>query len=158
MTFTIKLAGVAMAAGMLLGQSGANPPVILNQKDAVWTPESGTPNADGALLREDPQTGGLELFVHYPAGHVFAPHWHSTNERIILIEGTMSIQVGSVHKELQPGGYAFLPAKQADDVVRRRFALRLLRVLGRQAGQSQSDGKVSAVLALSGMMAISWLR
>jgi quercetin dioxygenase-like cupin family protein len=113
MTFPIQLAVAAMAAGMLLAQSGANPPVISNQKDAAWAPEAGTPGADGALLREDPQTGGLELFVHYPAGHVFAPHWHSANERIILLEGAMSIQVGNVHKELQPGGYAFLPAKQA---------------------------------------------
>jgi quercetin dioxygenase-like cupin family protein len=112
MTFSIRLAVMAIGAGILLAQSGANPPVILNQKDAVWTPESSTPGADGALLREDPQSGGLELFVHYPAGHVFAPHWHSANERIILVEGMMSIQVGSMHKELQPGGYAFLPAKQ----------------------------------------------
>jgi quercetin dioxygenase-like cupin family protein len=112
MTFAIGLAGLTMAAGMLLAQTSANQPVISNQKDAAWAPESGTPGADGALLREDPQTGGLELFVHYPAGHVFAPHWHSANERIILIEGAMSIQVGDLRKELQPGGYAFLPAKQ----------------------------------------------
>jgi quercetin dioxygenase-like cupin family protein len=112
MTFAIKLVSVALAAGMLLAQPSANAPVISNQKDAAFTPESGTSGADAALLREDPQTGGLELFVRYPAGHVFAPHWHSANERIVLIEGTMSIQVGDIQKELQPGGYAFLPAKQ----------------------------------------------
>jgi quercetin dioxygenase-like cupin family protein len=112
MASPVKLAVATMAAGMLLGQSGANPPVISNQKDAQWTPETGTPGAEAAPLREDPQTGGIELFVHYPAGHDFAPHWHSANERIILLEGTMSIQAGNVHKELQPGGYAFLPAKQ----------------------------------------------
>jgi quercetin dioxygenase-like cupin family protein len=84
-----------MAAGMLLAQRAQM-----------------TPDADGALLREDPQTGGLELFVHYPAGHVFTPHWHSANDRIILLEGAMSIQVGNGHKELQPAGYARLPAKQ----------------------------------------------
>jgi hypothetical protein len=43
---------------MLVVQSGANPPMILNQKDAVSTPETGTPNADAALLCEDPQAGG----------------------------------------------------------------------------------------------------
>jgi len=112
MTSPIKLAGLVVAAGILLAQTSGNSPVISNQKDAVWTPESGTPGADGALLREDPVTGGLELFVHYPAGHVSAPHWHSANERIILIEGALSIQVGDVRQELQPGGYAFLPAKQ----------------------------------------------
>jgi len=66
MTSPIKLAGLVVAAGILLAQTSGNSPVISNQKDAVWTPESGTPGADGALLREDPVTGGLELFVHYP--------------------------------------------------------------------------------------------
>jgi quercetin dioxygenase-like cupin family protein len=112
MSSPIKLASLALAAGMLLAQAGGNLPVLSNQKDAPFTPESGSPGAEAALLREDPQTGGLELFVRYPAGHVFAPHWHSANERIVLIEGTMSIQVGDVHKDLQPGGYAFMPAKQ----------------------------------------------
>jgi anti-sigma factor ChrR (cupin superfamily) len=56
-----------------------------------------TPGADSALLREDPQTGGLKVFVHYPAGHVFAPHWHSANERIIVLEGAISTRVGNVH-------------------------------------------------------------
>jgi len=112
MRLAAKFIGVTVAAGLLLAQSTSNPPVLSNQKDAAWSPESGTPGAEGALLREDRQTGGLELFVRYPAGHVFAPHWHTANERIILIEGTMSIQVGDVHKDLQPGGYAFLPAKQ----------------------------------------------
>jgi hypothetical protein len=74
MTFPIRLILVVAAAGILLGRSSAIQPVVSNQKDLTWAPETGTPGADGALLREDPQTGGLELLVHYPAGHVFAPH------------------------------------------------------------------------------------
>jgi len=112
MRSSVQLAGILVAAAILLAQTSGDTPVISNQKDLQWSPESGTPGADGALLREDPATGAMELLVHYPAGHVFAPHWHSANERILLLEGTLSIQVGSVHKELQPGGYAFLPAKQ----------------------------------------------
>lgn len=116
MTYPVKLAGLIMAAAILLAQTSANPPVISNQADLQWTPETGTPGADGALLREDPATGAMELLVHYPAGHVFAPHWHSANERILLLEGTMSVQVGSVHQELRPGGYAFMPAKQVQSM------------------------------------------
>jgi glyoxylate utilization-related uncharacterized protein len=43
---------------------------------------------------------------------VFGPHWHSTNERIILIEGRLSMRQGADEKFLEPGGYAFLPAKE----------------------------------------------
>src|SRR5580693_5111639 len=112
MRSSAQLAGIMVAAGILLAQTSGDTPVISNQKDLQWSPETGTPGADGALLHEEAATGAMELLVHYPAGHVFTPHWHSANERIFLLEGTMSIQVGSVHKELQPGGYAFLPAKQ----------------------------------------------
>ena len=47
-----------------------------------------------------------------PSGHVFAPHWHSANERIVLLEGRLTIQVGELKTELEPAGFALLPAKE----------------------------------------------
>ncbi len=63
-------------------------PVTANLSDAKWVHDKGDPpGAENVFLRQDPQTGGMELLVRYPAGHVFAPHWHSVNERIIVLEG-----------------------------------------------------------------------
>lgn len=85
----------------------------MNPGEAKWEREAkDPPGAESVTLREDAKTGGLELLVRYPAGHKFAPHWHSANERILLIEGRLSIQVGDVKKTLEPGGYAYLPAKE----------------------------------------------
>ena len=52
----------------------------------------------------------MELLVRFPAGHVFAPHWHESNERIMVLEGRLSVNQDSGETSLEPGGFAFLPA------------------------------------------------
>ena len=104
---------LAMLAGLglLCSQSGPGAAIIANLADAKWTREPGdAPGSEGVMLREDPQTGATELLARYPAGHVFAPHWHSVNERIVLLEGRLSLKQGDTEKFLDPGGFAFLPA------------------------------------------------
>jgi glyoxylate utilization-related uncharacterized protein len=56
------------------------------------------------------------MFVRYPAGHVFAPHWHSANERIVLLEGRMAIGAGNGRKFLDAGGFAYLPARHVQQL------------------------------------------
>ena len=105
----MKFAVLLMAAGVALAQS-----VATNLADAKWTHDKGDPpGSESVLLREDPKTGGMELLVRFPAGHVIAPHWHSANERVILAEGRLSLRVGSSPEViLDPGGFAWLPAKE----------------------------------------------
>jgi quercetin dioxygenase-like cupin family protein len=87
--------------------------VITNLAEANWTHEAGDPpGSESVALREDRGTGALELLVRYPAGHVFAPHWHSANERIILLEGRLSLRQGDREKFLDRGGFAYLPARE----------------------------------------------
>ena len=88
--------------------------MVTNLADAKWTHDKGDPpGSESVLLREDAQTGGMELLVRFPAGHVIAPHWHSANERVILAEGKLSVRVGSGPETvLGPGGFAFLPARE----------------------------------------------
>ena len=98
-----------IAAITCLGQSA----VIVNPGEAAWTRDANDPpGAESVLLREDAKTGGIEMFVRYPGGHVFAPHWHSNNERIMLVEGRISLHQGGYVKYLDPGGFAFLPARE----------------------------------------------
>jgi glyoxylate utilization-related uncharacterized protein len=52
--------------------------------------------------------------VRVPAGHAFRPHRHSVNERIVLLEGRLSVQAGQASEAfLDTGGYTFLPAREA---------------------------------------------
>jgi hypothetical protein len=50
---------------------------VINQGTAKWSHEGNDPaGSESVVLREDAQSGALELFARYPAGHVFTPHWH----------------------------------------------------------------------------------
>jgi quercetin dioxygenase-like cupin family protein len=105
----MKFALFLLCAGLAMAQ-----PVVTNLGSAKWTHDKGDPpGSESVLLREDAQTGGMELLVRYPAGHVFAPHWHSVNERIVVLEGKLSVKVGTGSESvLEAGGFAFLPAKE----------------------------------------------
>lgn len=105
----MKLALFLLTVSLAPAQS-----VATNLAGAKWTHDKGDPpGAENVFLRQDPRTGGMELLVRYPAGHVFAPHWHSVNERIVVLEGTLSVKAGAAPEtSLDPGGFAFLPAKE----------------------------------------------
>jgi len=99
------LASIAAAS---FGQS-APTSVIVSREESKWVHEAkDPPGVESVFLREDSSTGGMELLVSFPAGHVFAPHWHDSNERIIVMEG--SLKIGE--KTIGAGSYAFLAAKE----------------------------------------------
>lgn len=109
----LKVAVAVLAGYGLLWCQSPGAAIITNPGDAKWTHEARDPaGSESVFLREDPQSGAMELLVRYPAGHVFAPHWHSANERIVLLEGRLSLRQGDTEKFLEPGGFAFLPAKE----------------------------------------------
>jgi quercetin dioxygenase-like cupin family protein len=112
------LAAVALSGTLLLCQSGSNPAVIVNLAGARWTHQTKDPaGSEGVVLREDPQTGGMELLARFPAGHVIAPHWHQSNERLLLLEGRLSLRVGEeAEKLLDTGGFAYLPAREVQRI------------------------------------------
>jgi len=96
---------------------GDSKAIIVNSGEAKWTHDAGDPpGSESIVLREDPKTGAFEIFTRYPAGHVFSPHWHSANERIVLIEGRLAIGSGASKKTLDPGGFAFLPAREVQQM------------------------------------------
>jgi quercetin dioxygenase-like cupin family protein len=105
----MKFALFLLSAGLAMAQ-----PVLTNLGTAKWTHDKGDPpGSESVFLRQDAQTGGMELLVRFPAGHVLAPHWHSVNERIVVLEGKLSVQVGAgAETSLEAGGFAFLPAKE----------------------------------------------
>ena len=104
---------LAIPTIFLFSQPASNSRVLANLATAKWLHESGDPpGAESVTLREDSKTGAMELLVRYPAGHVFRPHWHTANERMILLEGRMSMRYGDKDEFLEPGGYAYLPAKE----------------------------------------------
>jgi quercetin dioxygenase-like cupin family protein len=110
--FVVSIA-LLFACTLLAGQSasrGSEEKILVNASDTKW--ETAKNGAESITLREDTKTGATELLARYPAGHVFVPHWHDANERIILIEGRLAMEENGEKKILEPGGYAYLPARQ----------------------------------------------
>ena len=112
LTVTISLFCLALTA-LLYGQattSGTAGRILANPTEVKW--KNAASGSESVTLREDSKTGATELLARYPAGHVFPPHWHNGNERIVLIEGRIAIEDGPAKRFIEPGGYAYLPAHQ----------------------------------------------
>jgi len=102
------LGALAIAAG----QSGSQR-LVVNLDTANWTHEKGAPDGSGGVvLHTDSSTGGMDLLVRFPAGHVIAPHFHDSNERVIVVEGQLTLRQDSGDSLIDAGGYAFLPAHE----------------------------------------------
>lgn len=69
------------------------------------------PGATHAMLRRDPETGGIEHFIRFPAGVEIAAHWHSSSETVLLLEGEATVAIEGEKKVLAPGSYCFFPAR-----------------------------------------------
>ena len=64
------------------------------------------------MVHADQATGGIDLLVRFPAGHVIAPHFHDSNERIFVAEGQVTLRQDTGDTILNTGGFAFLPARE----------------------------------------------
>src|ERR1022692_751569 len=70
--------------------------IVVNLDTAKWTHEKGAADdSEGVMLRTDPATGGMDLLVRFPAGHVIPPHFHDSNEHIIVAEGQLTLRQDS---------------------------------------------------------------
>jgi quercetin dioxygenase-like cupin family protein len=104
----LLLAFLTTAAGQANTQA-----VIINLDTANWEHEKGSPDgSEGTLVHADQSTGGIDLLVRFPAGHVIAPHFHDSNERIFIAEGQLTLHRDTGDAALNAGGYAYLPAHE----------------------------------------------
>ncbi len=84
----LKHAALVLGALVMATAQSPSQAIITNLDSANWTHEKGAaPDSEGAVLRTDPTTGGMDLLVRFPGGHVIAPHWHESNERVFVAEG-----------------------------------------------------------------------
>jgi quercetin dioxygenase-like cupin family protein len=111
----MKITRAFLFLGVLAIAAGQSPSkaLIVNPDTANWTHENGAPaDTGGVSLHIDQATGGMDLLVRFPAGHVIAPHFHDSNERVIVVEGQLTLRQDSGDAHIDAGGYAFLPAHE----------------------------------------------
>lgn len=108
--------------------------VMLGTEDLRWNegPKYLPRGAQVSVLAGDMNRRGLFVVrFKFPANYRIPPHWHSADEHITVLSGSVSMGMGEKEddrqlKKLEAGGHAIIPAKAphflrttADTVVQR---------------------------------------
>ena len=65
-----------------------------------------------AVLHGDPNQDNADVFFRVPAGADIPLHWHTSAERMVLVEGDLQVTyAGQDPVDMRPGTYAYGPAK-----------------------------------------------
>jgi len=89
--------GVTLVAGTAAGQPPPEHGVARNASEMKPGPITGLPTCiQGSPQAGDPSTGGFVLYAKGKAGCTIPFHWHTANERLIIVSGTalMSMREG----------------------------------------------------------------
>ena len=92
---------------------------MANLSDVKWgdAPPGLPKGAKMAVLNGDPgKPGSFVVVAKLPSGYKVAPHWHSTDENVTILSGTLMMGTGDKADEkaahaMKAGGYSFVPAK-----------------------------------------------
>jgi quercetin dioxygenase-like cupin family protein len=94
--------------------------LVLTPDDLKWgpAPPSLPPGAELAVLSGDPSRAGarFHMRVKFPAGYKVPPHWHPTDENVVVVQGTMMIGAGDTFDEskmhvMPAGSYGLMPMR-----------------------------------------------
>jgi quercetin dioxygenase-like cupin family protein len=93
--------------------------VMVAADEVKWgpAPPSLPPGAQAAVLDGDPTKAGLfAVRLKFPNGYTVPPHWHPTDEHLVILSGTLLMGTGpkldesSMHA-LAPGAYSKIPRR-----------------------------------------------
>lgn len=92
--------------------------VFINADEIKWgdTPPALPKGAQLAVLNGDPsKKGTFTIRLKMPDGYKIPPHWHTQDEQLTIVSGTLVLHVGDTmaapSHDLGAGAYHFLPGK-----------------------------------------------
>lgn len=92
--------------------------VLVTPDQVKWgpAPPSLPSGSELAVLEGDPSKAGVLFTIRakLPDGYRVPPHWHPTDERLVVLQGTLGLGVGekvnpAAGHELPVGSYALMP-------------------------------------------------
>jgi quercetin dioxygenase-like cupin family protein len=98
--------------------SGHSAHVLVTPDQIKWGPgpPSLPPGAQLAVIEGDPSKVGVQFAVRakFPDGYRVPPHWHPSDERVVVLEGSLGIGAGNKFDQaagqvLPTGSYASMP-------------------------------------------------
>ena len=111
----LAISAVSLAAfGANVRAAPAAKPVTATVKSALqWgpCPSIFPAGCEIAVLNGDPAKPNADIFLRVPGGYTIPPHAHTSPERIVLVEGQLTVRYqGAPAEHLTPGEYAYGPA------------------------------------------------
>lgn len=92
--------------------------LVVTPDDFKWgpAPPGLPPGAQLAVIEGDPSKAGayFAFRAKFPDGYKVPPHWHPTDERVVVLQGTLGLGMGerfdpTAGHELPVGSYALMP-------------------------------------------------
>ncbi len=117
-----SVAGLAVMFGLTAVQASSSvqtPSHVMNAADMKWGPAPpGLPaGAQLAVLSGDPgKPGPFMISVKFPDGYSVRPHWHPSDENLVVLSGSLLVGMGDKYDEasmkpLNQHGFASMPMK-----------------------------------------------
>lgn len=90
---------------------------VVAPDEVKWGPGPPTlpAGAEMAVINGDPgQSGPFTIRFKAPDGYKVAPHWHPTDENLVVLKGTFNLGLGEKYEKkgahkIPTGGYGFMP-------------------------------------------------
>ena len=112
---------VVTIASWAFAQSGAKSRthVTISPDELKWGPPPPAlpPGSEIAVLHGDPSKAGSDFVIRakFPDGYTVPPHWHQTDENVLVLQGTIMLGMGDKldltnARELPAGSFALMPA------------------------------------------------
>jgi quercetin dioxygenase-like cupin family protein len=111
------LLSLAIALSSSLASSAQAAHTMVTPADLKWgaAPPVLPAGAQVAVLDGDPfKPGSFTIRLKMPDGYMVAPHWHPTDENIVVIQGTFKLGMGdksaaAAARDLPAGSFAKMP-------------------------------------------------
>ncbi|MFT7472326.1 MAG: mannose-6-phosphate isomerase-like protein (cupin superfamily) [Kiritimatiellia bacterium] len=116
--FTLALSSALIANPLLQAEespASEYDPVAIPLADIQWGPPGGGNGApvgvQTARQGTDSATGGITYYAKFPAGSHFDTHWHTHDEFVVVVQGTVTIVLGEESHSVSTGSYIVIPGK-----------------------------------------------
>ena len=101
--------GSALLMAVMVVVAAQTKAVIWPAGALKWTDNPAVTGAKQTVLWGDPTKGAYGALKQVPAGTVLAAHTHKNDSRVIMIKGTVGLELDGKTTDLGPGSYALIP-------------------------------------------------
>jgi quercetin dioxygenase-like cupin family protein len=106
----VAVAGVIAVAMVAGSRTLAQTKTVVWPADAIkWTDTTAAPGAKIAVLWGDPNKGAYGALKQVPGGTVLAKHTHKNDSHVLMVMGSISLEIEGKTTVLGPGSFATIP-------------------------------------------------